>query len=413
MIMKKYYIVLLLAAYWAGGIPTQSFAQKNIQKKLQTQFIMVKNGGKIELPAGTFTLAKSLWMDNRKNVKIVGQGIGQTILSFKGQKAGAEGIKITNGQNIVIEGLTVQDTKGDAIKVQNTDGITFRKVKTEWTGKPKKSNGAYGLYPVMCKNVLIEYCEAKGASDAGIYVGQSQDIIVRYSKAAFNVAGIEIENSLRADVYENVATNNTGGILIFDLPDLVQKKGGFVRVFKNKVLNNNYKNFAPKGNIVGKVPPGTGVLILATNNVEVFNNEIIHNRTLGTGIISYHMTEIPIKDSSYYPYPTKINIHDNVYKRLHRKATFKGRFGKMFYFKLKFGKQVPHIIYDGILDDKTKDTNGMLTKEYAICIRGNQVNSSPLFANIDAGNGFKNIVKDAQGFDCSRDKLNAAQVKLK
>ncbi|OJJ21864.1 hypothetical protein BKI52_12380 [marine bacterium AO1-C] len=396
-----------------GGIPTQSFAQKDIQKKLQTQFIMVKDGGKIELPAGNFTLGKSLWMDNRKNVTIVGKGMDKTILSFKGQKEGAEGIKVTNSQNVVIEGLTVQDTKGDAIKVQNTNGITFKKVKTEWTGKPKKSNGAYGLYPVMCKNVLIEYCEAKGASDAGIYVGQSQDIIVRYSKAEFNVAGIEIENSLRADVYENVATNNTGGILIFDLPDLVQKRGGFVRVFKNKVLNNNYKNFAPKGNIVGKVPPGTGVIILATNNVEIFNNEIINNRTLGTGIISYHMTEIPIKDSSYYPYPTKINIHDNIYKRMSRKATFKGRFGKMFYFKLKFGKKVPHIIYDGILDAKTKDTNGKLKSEYAICIRNNQANGNPLFANIDAENGFKNIVKNVQGFDCSRDRLNEAKVKFK
>lgn len=408
--MKKLYIFSLVIGLFLNN-NFIGFAQKNIQKKLQTQFIMVKDGGTVELEAGTFTLSKSLWMDGRKNVTIKGKGMDKTILTFKGQKEGAEGIKITNGQNIVIEGLTVQDTKGDAIKVQNTRGITFRKVKTEWTGKPKKSNGAYGLYPVMCKKVLIEYCEAKGASDAGIYVGQSQDIIVRYSKATFNVAGIEIENSLRADVYENIATNNTGGILIFDLPDLVQKRGGFVRVFKNKVFDNNYKNFAPKGNIVGKVPLGTGVLILATNNVEIFENEITNNRSLGTGIFSYHMTEIPIKDSSYYAYPTKINIHDNVYKRMRRKATFKGRFGKMFYFKLKFGKKVPHIIYDGILDEKTKDSNGQLKKEYTICIRNNQANGNPVFANIDAENSFKNIVKDTKGYDCTRTRLDEAKVK--
>lgn len=412
--MKRLYVYILsILLIYSTCLFSQVLAQKNIQKKLQTQFIMVKDGGTIELEAGTFTLSKSLWMDGRKNVTVKGKGMDKTILTFEGQKEGAEGIKVTNGQNIVIEGLTVQDTKGDAIKVQNTNGITFRKVKTEWTGKPKKSNGAYGLYPVMCKNVLIEYCTAKGASDAGIYVGQSQDIIVRYSKAEFNVAGIEIENSLRADVYENVATNNTGGILIFDLPDLMQKKGGFVRVFKNKIYENNYKNFAPKGNIVGKVPLGTGVLILATNNVEIFENEIINNRSLGTGIISYHMTEIPIKDSSYYPYPTKIDIHDNVYKRMTRKATFKGRFGKMFYFKLKFGKKVPHIIYDGILDPKIKNDNGQLKKDYAICIRNNKTNGGSLFANIDAENKFKNIVKEAKGYDCSRTRLNEAKVKFK
>ena len=120
----------------------------------------------------------------------------------------------------------MQDSKGDAIKVQETDGIAFINVKAEWTGKPDEKNGAYGLYPVMCSNVLIDQCEAVGASDAGIYVGQSKDIIVKNSVAHHNVAGIEIENSLNADVFDNLAYENTGGLLVFDLPGLVQKKGG-------------------------------------------------------------------------------------------------------------------------------------------------------------------------------------------
>ena len=68
---------------------------------------------------------------------------------------------------------------------------------------------------MQCDNVLIENCTAIGASDAGIYVGQSNRIIVRNSIAHQNVAGIEIENSLNADVFDNVATGNTGGILVF------------------------------------------------------------------------------------------------------------------------------------------------------------------------------------------------------
>ena len=34
----------------------------------------------------------------------------------------------------------------------------------------------------------------------------------------------------------------------------------------------------------------------------------------------------------------------------------KGRIGKLYRFKLKFGKNVPDIVYDGILDEK--DTGG-------------------------------------------------------
>ena len=116
---------------------------------------------------------------------------------------------------------------------------------------------------------MIEHCIAIAASDAGIYVGQSEDIIVRYSEAFDNVAGIEIENSTRADVYGNNVHGNTGGILVFDLPDLPVKEGRLVRIFDNIIKNNNLDNFAPEGNIVGKVPAGTGIMIMATEMVEV------------------------------------------------------------------------------------------------------------------------------------------------
>ena len=107
--------------------------------------------------------------------------------------------------------FAVVNAKGDAIKAKGVDNIKFIKVKTEWTGGPKETNGAYGLYPVESTNILIDNCVAIGASDAGIYVGQSQNIIVKNSRAEFNVAGIEIENSYFADVFNNIATNNTGG----------------------------------------------------------------------------------------------------------------------------------------------------------------------------------------------------------
>jgi parallel beta-helix repeat protein len=362
---------------------------QDMRRRLQAQFIESPNGTVIEIPEGRFHINMALWMDGKKNITIKGKGIDKTILSFKDQLAGAEGIKITNSSNITIEDITVQDSKGDLIKAQLVDGFTLKNVKAEWTGKPSKDNGAYALYPVQCKNVLIDSCIAIGASDAGIYVGQSQHVIVRNSKAYHNVAGIEIENTLYADVYNNEATANTGGILIFDLPNLIQKKGGYVRVFNNHIHHNNYPNFAPKGNIVGKVPPGTGVMVLATNNVEIYNNRIINNRTAGTAIVSYYISEIPIKDESYYPYPDHIFIHDNSYARKKQRTTMKGRMGLMFRLKVRFGKNVPHIIYDGIVDDKVKNT--------AICIRNNE---NQTMANIKAANKFKGISRDMSGYDC-------------
>jgi len=384
------------------------FAQSDIEKRIQTQLILAEDGSTIDLGEGIFHITKSLSMDGKKKVTIKGRGINKTILTFKSQVAGAEGIKITNSENIVLHDFTVQDSKGDLIKAMHVNGIRFERIKAEWTGKPSKTNGSYALYPVQCQQVMIDSCIAIGASDAGIYVGQSSHIIVKNCTATQNVAGIEIENSLYADVYNNVTIDNTGGILVFDLPDLVQKRGGYVRVYNNLIKENNLANFAPKGNIVAKVPKGSGVIVLATNHVEIFDNQIINNRTAGVSIISYFLTENKITDKDYYPYPYAVNIHDNVFERKPGRVPFKGRFAKIYWFKLKFGRDVPHIVYDGIVDKEILDTHGQPKPENKICIRNNKNQS---VANMDAENGFKNVSRDPKPFDCTLEKIKAAEMK--
>jgi parallel beta-helix repeat protein len=377
-------------------ISVQAFGQPEVQKRIQTDMILVEDGGVVELGEGSFSISGTLSLEGKKNVTIRGKGIGKTVLNFKAQQTGAEGIRVSNGENITIEDLSIQDARGDCIKTMDVKGITFRRVWAGWTGRMSAKNGSYALYPVQCRNVLIEECTARGASDAGIYVGQSQSIIVRNCKAFENVAGIEIENSLDAEVYGNEAYHNTGGILVFDLPDLAVKKGGNCRVYNNVIRENNTKNFAPKGNIVGKVPQGTGILLLAARNVDVYGNKILDNRTVPTGIISYYMTENPISDTLYYPYPTSIRIYDNEYAKPRRRATMQGRMGKLYRFKLKFGKDVPDIVFDGILDDKLA-AQGVYPSDKAICVKNNK---GATWANIDAANDFKGISRDISKAQC-------------
>lgn len=320
----------------------------NIEKTLQTQFILAEPGDTITIPEGVHQIRGTLSIEGKENLVIRGFDMDKSILSFSGQTDGAQGLSITNSKNIVLEKFTVQDSKGDAIKAQYVDGIVFRSVKTEWTGGPKETNGAYGLYPVQCTNVLIEFSVAIGASDAGIYVGQSNDIIVRHSTAYHNVAGIEIENSFDAIVYANHTYENTGGILVFDLPDLVQKKGGNIRVYHNIVRNNNLDNFAPPGNIVGKVLPGTGVMVLAANDVHIYENTIQNNKSIGTGIVSYFITEEAFTDSLYNPYTSDIHIYNNIYNREAGLPTLDYDIGQLM--AIKYGRNTPDIIYDGMQD---------------------------------------------------------------
>jgi parallel beta-helix repeat protein len=240
-----------------------------------------------------------------------GAGEARTILSFAKQRRGAEGILVT-ANGVVLRDFAVEDTPGDAIKVRDCDGITFRGVRAEWTRGPHPENGAYGLYPVNCSNVLIERSIARGASDAGIYVGQSRNIIVRDSIAERNVAGIEIENSYNADVFGNTATHNTGGILVFDLPGLPQQGGHSVRLFRNTITDNDTPNFAPAGNIVATVPTGTGILIMANRDVHVFENEIGDHGTANIIVTAYRAT---FEDANYNPLPRNIMIRNNRFGR--------------------------------------------------------------------------------------------------
>ena len=232
-----------------------------------------------------------------------------TILDFKNQKSGAQGLLVTSNQ-VILENFSIMDAKGDALKVIGSKGISMLNLKTEWTGGPKSTNGAYGFYPVESEDVLIDGCVAIGASDAGIYVGQSKNIIVRNSVAQYNVAGIEIENSYYADVYDNLASHNTAGILVFDLPDLPQQGGHHIRVFDNQAIDNDTDNFAPEGNIVGEVPRGTGIIVMANSDVEIFNNVMSGNGTVNLSIVSY---SDETDDKNYYPHPKKIQVHNNTY----------------------------------------------------------------------------------------------------
>ena len=312
------------------------------QEQVQEALILAKPGDTIKLQAGLYKFTDGLSLDV-DNVRLIGEGMDKTILSFADQLSGAQGLLVTSNK-VVLKDFAIEDAKGDALKVIGADGIYMINLRTEWTGGPKSTNGAYGLYPVESKDVLIDGCVAIGASDAGIYVGQSENIIVRNSRAHYNVAGIEIENSYYADVYDNVASHNTGGILVFDLPDLPQQGGHHVRVFRNQVVDNNTDNFAPEGNIVGEVPRGTGIIIQANSDVEVFDNDISGNGTVNLSIVTYGAET---EDENYYPHPKSIQVHGNRFGN----GGFDPDIDKAvasILFELSEGN-MPDIFWDGVL----------------------------------------------------------------
>ena len=110
--------------------------------------------------------------------------------------------------------------------------------------------GLYGLYPVECMNVLIERCRVTGAKDAGI-------------------------------------------------------------VPNNRVHTNNHINFGDPSAIVSRVPSGTGILILAADEVEVAHNDIRDNLSFGVAVVGLDLLFSAGTHYDVDPVPERCRIHSN------------------------------------------------------------------------------------------------------
>jgi parallel beta-helix repeat protein len=278
----------------------------------------------VVLPKGSFVVSSSITVTDATGITITGHGLDATKLDFSTAPED-DGIKFAGGTDITIRDLGVYEAPKNAIKVDGVNGIHITYTSTIWEEDLENGgddNGAYGLYPVSSQNVLMENNYSKGSADAGIYVGQSNNIVVRNNIAEHNVAGIEIENSTNADVYNNAAFDNAAGILIFDLPGLPQAYGSGVRIFSNNTYDNNTTNVG--NGAVSLAPSGTGILIFATSDVEIYNNTITDNDTAGVEIASYFLADDNVTDygdnygatigDGWSPLIKNINVHSNTFK---------------------------------------------------------------------------------------------------
>ncbi len=387
------------------GQSTETISESSYQEVLQTQLLDAKAGDVITIPAGKHSFNRSLSL-SVDGVTIRGEGMDKSILSFSQQVAGAEGLLVT-ASDFTLEDLAIEDTIGDALKISEGNNIIVRRVRTEWTNGHSTKNGAYGIYPVQTTNVLMEENVAIGASDAGIYIGQSKNVIVRNNRAEFNVAGIEIENTLNADVYNNVATNNTGGILVFNMPNLPQE-GKYTRIFNNKVYSNNTDNFGHAGTPVASVPAGSGIIVNSNDHVEIFNNEVSDNETANVIISSVYSANYSDFEAveGYDPYPEAIYIYGNTFSGggnspdgLDLKALKIAMFG--------LTGTLPDVLWDGYYNSE-RFSNGEWADDQRICIN----NGDAAMLNADSPNGNKNPAVDMSNHNCDLKKLPEITLQL-
>jgi parallel beta-helix repeat protein len=239
-------------------------------QSIQEAVVAAQPGTTIQVMPGTYHETVYIDKDGIHLIGIITQGERAT-LDGKGEMNDAI---LFSGNNIVVEGFRITAYKGNAIMSQAGNNYEIR-------DNIIVDTGVYGIFPQLGTNGVVEHNVISGIEDAAIYVGMSDNVHVAYNHVFDSVAGIEIENSRHSIVESNFVHNNTGGILAFITPGLPIKTTYDVIIRNNWVHDNNTPNFGAPGSTVGGIPAGTGIMIMAADDVVIEGNIITNNKTIG------------------------------------------------------------------------------------------------------------------------------------
>lgn len=374
-------------------------AGPNATRDMVSAMIQLRPGDTLEFACGFIELEHGLLIQATEDVTVKGCGKDETVLSFR-DSDNVTGLEALNVRGITVRDLTIADSPGDAFKLKGVKWGTLLNVRAYWSGGgepvtasnyterlqvgctqppmnpgdptpdyvPSSASGRYGIYPVESENILVDNAESVGASDAGIYVGQTNTAIIRNSRAVYNVMGFEIENVQGGEYDNNLAECNTGGFLIYDLENITQY-GDTSVMLNNLARNNNTYNFAHSG-LVSAVPRGTGFLTLGYDNIEIVNNTFEDHSTAAIIYASYELIDGKDKttDKKLDPYTEGLHIHDNILRNSgydlpppnFEKVVLEGQVESVLPTLIGLknitnpGKGA-HIVWDGLLDDLDAD----------------------------------------------------------
>ena len=270
-------------------------------EKIQDAVLRAKPGDTIQVWPGTYS--ETVYVD-KDDIRLIG-------VIQQGQRATLDGLGTMNdailysGNNFVVENFKIVRYKGNGIMGQAGNNFEIR-------NNVIVDTGIYGIFPQLGKNGIVEHNVVSGIADAAIYIGMSDNVHVAHNEVFDSVAGIEIENSRHAIVENNTTYNNTGGILAFITPGLPIKTTYDVIIRNNFINGNNLPNFAAPGSIVAGIPAGTGILVMAADDVIIEDNIISNNKTAGILITDHANATTVSHDPESDPNPDRVAILDNV-----------------------------------------------------------------------------------------------------
>ncbi|HVP60661.1 MAG TPA: parallel beta-helix domain-containing protein [Myxococcaceae bacterium] len=335
------------------AVPCTAFPVGTSEQTISAAFAQAAPGATLVFDSGTYAFTNSLNLAAVAGVTVRGQGADKTILDFKGQAAGADGILADRTNRVAFRDFWVRDPISSGVRVNHADGVTMHGLKVSWTTPDISKHGAYGLYPVLSHDVVLEDSAVSGASDSGICASQLDHAIVRRNDLSGNVAGIIVRNPYLLDLMDNRVHQNSVGIIVGTLPGDEQLNGHDIRIAGNQIVDNNVPGLDRPDATVDRVPSGTGLVVAGNHRVEISGNTISNHGTNGIAVVSLLFAGIPL-DPGIDPFPTAIHVHDNTLSGIGASPDMTKALGQLLAsgaaaWDACCGGHLPDILVDGIV----------------------------------------------------------------
>lgn len=301
------FIVTYLAVSLGGAVKASPSDNRVITviTTIQAAVDEAQPGDTVFVPPGTY----------RENVRVTKDNItirGSQAAELDGTGlAGSTGIRVapiapaTHISGFVLIGLTIQNYTRNGVFLSRVDNFQI-------SHSNYIDNDAYGIFPVRSSNGLIDSNQVSGSNDTGLYVGQSNDIVLEKNHLTDSTIGINVENCSHVVVRENTVTGNSVGIVIHILPGLSVTDTSDVSVTRNRLFANNRLNPVTNPNdLLSLLPSGFGFVNIGGDRVEARDNIVTHNKTGGL-VVTQLPAEVAALDPRINPFPDDNKIAENV-----------------------------------------------------------------------------------------------------
>jgi nitrous oxidase accessory protein NosD len=180
-----------------------------------------------------------------------------------------------------LSGFTVRGFEGFGVYLACVDGFRIE-------GNEVHANLTYAVFPVRSSHGRMTRNKASGTrSDACLYTGQDERILVDHNEATDCLIGLQIENSVHVRMTHNVSTGNTAGMIVdvIDGRQTTVESDNFVT--DNVFRDNNRPNTAPPGLETAGLPRGMGLIVVGADRTLIARNLIAGSAFAGLSFTGF------------------------------------------------------------------------------------------------------------------------------